>query len=66
MWAFNTVLKLVSEIGAACTGYEDKTIRNLSSKRIQCDETWSFCYAKAKNVPSDSPQPPSRRDARLW
>src|SRR5215471_14923905 len=23
---------------------------NLPCKRIQCDETWSFCYAKDKNL----------------
>ena len=26
-------------------------LRNLPSTRIECDEIWSFCYAKAKNVP---------------
>jgi hypothetical protein len=28
-------------------------LRNLSCKRIQCDEIWSFCYAKEKNVPEE-------------
>ena len=51
--AFNTVLKLVPEIGAACAEYQNRVCRNLTSKRIQCDEIWSFCYAKSKNVPSD-------------
>lgn len=51
--AFNTVLKLLSEIGRACAEYQDKALRNLTCKRIQCDEIWSFCYAKEKNVPSD-------------
>jgi IS1 family transposase len=51
--AFNTVLKLLPEIGMACAEYQDKTLRNLACKRIQCDECWSFCYAKAKNVPAD-------------
>ncbi len=51
--AFNTVLKLVPEIGAACAEYQSCTLRNLNCKLIQCDEIWSFCYAKAKNVPSD-------------
>jgi len=50
---FNTVLKLVPEIGAACADYQNRVFRNLTCKRIQCDEIWSFCYAKAKNVPSD-------------
>ena len=51
--AFNTVLKLLPQIGAACAEYQDKALRNLSSKRIQCDEIWSFCYAKEKNVPTE-------------
>jgi IS1 family transposase len=51
--AFNTVLKLLPMIGAACLEYQDRTLRNLSCKRIQCDEIWSFCYAKEKNVPAD-------------
>lgn len=51
--AFNTVLKLLPEIGRACLDYQDKVFRNLCCKRIQCDEIWSFCYAKEKNVPTD-------------
>lgn len=51
--AFNTVLKLLPEIGRACLRFQDKVLRNLSCKRIQCDEIWSFCYAKEKNVPAD-------------
>lgn len=51
--AFNTVLKLLPAIGKACADYQNKVLRNLTCKRIQCDEIWSFCYAKAKNVPAD-------------
>ena len=51
--AKNTIVKLIEELGPACSAYMDRTLRNLPSKRIQCDETWSFCYAKAKNVPAD-------------
>src|SRR4029077_18226400 len=51
--AFNTVLKLLPQIGKACAEYQDKTLRNLPCKRIQCDEIWSFCYAKEKNVPEE-------------
>jgi len=50
--AFNTVLKLLPEIGQACAEYQDKALRNLTCKRIQCDEIWLFCYAKEKNVPA--------------
>lgn len=34
-----------------CENYDDAKVRNLKCKRIQCDEIWQFCYAKAKNVP---------------
>jgi IS1 family transposase len=51
--AFNTVLKFVPEVGEACDEYQDKIFRNLKCKRIQCDEIWSFCYAKEKNVPEE-------------
>lgn len=49
--AFNTVLKFLPQIGKACADYQDKALRNLKCKKIQCDEIWSFVYAKQKNVP---------------
>jgi IS1 family transposase len=51
--AFNTVLKLLPEIGQACENYQRRVFHNLSCKRVQCDEIWSFCYAKDKNVPDE-------------
>src|SRR5580658_3197476 len=51
--AKNTVVKLLEEIGRACAEYQDKALRNLTCKRIQCDEIWNFVYAKDKNIPAD-------------
>lgn len=51
--AKNTVVKLLAEIGRACEEYQNQALRNLPCKRVQCDEIWSFCYAKQKNVPAD-------------
>src|SRR4030042_207221 len=51
--AKNTVVKLLVDIGQACAEYQNQTLRNLTCKRLQCDEIWSFCYAKAKNVPDE-------------
>jgi IS1 family transposase len=51
--SINTVTKLLVDAGQACADYQDRTLCNLTSKRIQCDEIWSFCYAKEKNVPAD-------------
>jgi IS1 family transposase len=49
----NTIVKLLADLGKACAEYQDKVFKNLSCKHIQCDEIWSFCYAKEKNVPED-------------
>ena len=48
--AKNTVTKLLVELGAACSEYQDRTLRNLSCKRVRVDECWAFCYAKQKNA----------------
>ena len=48
-----TVEKLLRDLSQACVRYQDEHLRNLKCRRIQCDETWSFVYAKAKNVPED-------------
>lgn len=49
--AINTVVKLLREVGKACLDYQDKVMMNLPCNKLQCDEIWSFVYAKAKNVP---------------
>jgi lambda repressor-like predicted transcriptional regulator len=51
--SINTVTKLLVDVGAACAAYQDKALRGLACKRVQCDEIWAFCYAKDKNVPKD-------------
>jgi IS1 family transposase len=51
--AKGTVLKLLVDLGNVCEEYQRRTLVNLKSKRIQCDEIWSFCYAKEKNVPAE-------------
>jgi IS1 family transposase len=44
------VLRLLVSVGNACKEYQNASIRNISAKRVQVDEIWSFCYAKQKNV----------------
>jgi transposase-like protein len=51
--AINTVVKLLRDVGATCLEYQDKAMRNIQCKNLQCDEIWSFVYAKAKNVPEE-------------
>jgi len=49
--SINTVSKLLVDVGAACSAYQDETLRDLPCKTIQADEIWSFVYAKNKNAP---------------
>src|SRR5438105_7212380 len=48
--AKNTIVKLLAELGPACSDYMNKTLVNLPCKRVQVDEIWSFVGAKHKNV----------------
>lgn len=65
--AKNTVTKLLVELGAACVRYQDEAFRNLNAKRIQVDECWAFCYAKAKNVTHEiKAKNPNAGDAWTW
>ena len=56
-----TIQNLLVELGEACQKYQDAALRNLTCKRIQCDEIWSFVYAKEKNLPQRQlPKQPNR------
>ena len=50
--AINTVVKLLRDLGAACLEYQNEAMRDLNLRYVQCDEIWSFIYAKQKNVPA--------------
>jgi IS1 family transposase len=49
----NTISKLLLELGAACTRYQDDTLRNLPCKRLQADDIWSFVGGKDKNLSTE-------------
>jgi IS1 family transposase len=49
----NTILRILADVGRACAEYQDKKLVSLKCCRLQVDECWQFCYAKAKNVPAD-------------
>lgn len=64
--AKNTVTRLLVDLGAACSAYQNKHLRNLTCQRIQVDEIWSFTYAKAKNVPTAKAAPDGAGDTWTW
>ena len=49
----NTVTKLLLDLAASCEAYANEHLVNLPCRRLQVDEIWEFCYAKAKNVPAE-------------
>ena len=64
--ARNTIDKLLIELGAACSQYQDITLRSLKCQRIQVDEIWSFCYCKQKQVTEDMAEVRIAGDVWTW
>ncbi len=64
--SINTVTKLLVEAGEACAAYHDETVRNVGATRVECDEIWSFVYAKDKNVKTAAAAPDGSGDVWTW
>jgi IS1 family transposase len=64
--SINTVTKLLVDAGSAALAIHDETVCNVASKRIQCDEIWSFCHAKQKNVATAKAAPEGAGDVWTW
>ena len=64
--SINTVTKLLVQAREACAAYHDKTVREVKASKVQCDEIWSFCYAKDKNVPAAKAAPKGAGDVWTW
>src|ERR1700685_1017516 len=64
--AKNTVLKLLVEIGSACSPFLDEKMRNLQCRRLQADEAWSFCYGKQKQVTPELSEQRIAGDVWVW
>ena len=62
----NTILKLLIDAGKASHNYQDKALVNLTCRRIETDEIWSFIYAKDKNVRRALNAPPEAGDVWTW
>jgi IS1 family transposase len=64
--SINTVSKLLIDAGTACANFHHERVQGVRSKRVQCDEIWSFCYAKAKNVAGAKAAPYGAGDVWTW
>lgn len=52
-FAQNTIMKLLRDLGEVCAEYQDRTLRDLHTTSVECDEIWAFCHAKERNVPEE-------------
>jgi IS1 family transposase len=64
--SINTVTKALVDAGDACAKFHDENVRGVSAKYVQCDEIWSFCYAKAKNVAAAKAAHSGAGDVWTW
>ncbi|MBR0963294.1 IS1 family transposase [Bradyrhizobium diazoefficiens] len=64
--SINTVSKLLIDAGLACARFHDETVRGVTAKAVQCDEIWSFAYAKQKNVKFAKAAPEAAGDVWTW
>ncbi len=64
--SINTVKKLLIQAGQAAAAYHDAHVRNVPAKRVQCDEIWSFVYAKQKTVERMGAAPKGAGDVWTW
>lgn len=60
------IQKLLVDLGAACSAYQDKVFRNLKCQRIQCDEIWAFIGCKQKNVQTTDQMRKGYGDIWTW
>jgi IS1 family transposase/lambda repressor-like predicted transcriptional regulator len=64
--SINTVTKLLVDAGETCLTMHDELVRDVKATRIQCDEIWSFTYAKQKNVDAAEGAPEWAGDTWTW
>jgi IS1 family transposase len=61
-----TMAKLLEDAGKACATIHDEHVRNVMARRVQCEEIWSFTYAKQKNVERAKAPPENLGDSWTW
>jgi IS1 family transposase len=65
--SINTVDRYLILAGEACAAFHDATVKNVHSKRVQCDEIWSFCAMKEKTAKAKgADRPEGAGDVWTW
>ena len=61
-----TILNLLRDAGAWAAQYCDKALRDLTCRRLELDEAWSFVYVKQANRSRATHAPPHAGDVWTW
>jgi len=64
--SINTVTKLLIDAGETCLELHNDLVRDVKSSKVQCDEIWSFCYAKERTAKTLENRPESSGDVCTW
>lgn len=64
--SWRTVDKLLKDAAKVCREHHDRVVRDIEADNIQCDELWSFCYAKQKRVEEAKTAPKGAGDVWTW
>ena len=64
--SINNVSKRLVDSGNACAQYHDDAVRGISANQVQCDEIWSFTYAKQKNIEDATNAQEGAGDTWTW
>jgi IS1 family transposase len=64
--SINTVSKMLEDAGETCLDLHDQLVTHVKARQVQCDEIWSFCYAKQKNVATAKAAPAEAGDVWTW
>lgn len=46
----DTVMRLMVEVGTGCAAIMDEQMRELTCRRLQCDEIWTYVAKKQRQV----------------
>jgi len=52
----DTIMRLMVEVGRGCEKLHNEQMQNLSCKRIQCDEIWSYVKVKQAHIAKGTPR----------
>ncbi len=57
---------MLVDAGKVCAEFHNEHAQSVKSKRVECDEIWSFCYVKQKNVGKAKAAPDEAGDVWTW